>query len=66
MRTAVGVHRGQGHGIGFHRWLLGFQGIIEPLTKQPERLLRGLGFSQAVTGIIAAHIGQGLGHYCVP
>ncbi len=64
MRATFAVHRGQGHGVGFHRYLLGFHRIGEPLLEQGERLPRCLGFGQAITGVVAAHIGQGLGHYC--
>ncbi|MNC60647.1 hypothetical protein D3C75_1105420 [compost metagenome] len=66
MRTAIGVYRCQRHGIGFHRWLFSLHRVVEPLAKQCERLVRGLSFRQAITGVIAAHIGQGLGHCCVP
>ncbi|MNI75014.1 hypothetical protein D3C73_1311360 [compost metagenome] len=34
MGTAITVDRGEGHGIGLHRWLLGLYRIGEPLMEQ--------------------------------
>ena len=62
MRAPFGVHRGQSHGIGLDRWLLGFHRIAEPLMKQRERLERGLSLGQPVTGVVTSHIRQCLSH----
>ncbi|MNV98075.1 hypothetical protein D3C71_1932820 [compost metagenome] len=62
MRTAVGIDGGQGHGIGLDRGLFGFHRIGKPLFEQAEWLDRRLRLAQAITDVVAAHIGQGLGH----
>ncbi|MCY1405431.1 hypothetical protein D9M71_206700 [compost metagenome] len=63
MRTAFGIHRGEGHGVGFDRQLLGLHGITEPVLEQAEGLGGSLVLAEPVTGVVAAHVGQGLGHF---
>ncbi|MNZ74546.1 hypothetical protein D3C78_929970 [compost metagenome] len=60
------IDRGQGHGIGFHRRLLGLHRLGKPAMEQGERLQRGLLFGQAIPGVIAAHVGKRLGHCRTP
>ncbi len=63
MRIAVGVDGGQGHGVGFDRQALGLHRVVEPLAEQAEGIARGVGLAEAIAGVLAAHIGQGLGHW---
>src|SRR5690606_28285878 len=35
---------------------------VEPAAEQLEGVLRGLGFAQAIAGVVAAHVGQATGH----
>jgi hypothetical protein len=37
VRATVLIDRGQGHGVGFHRRLLGFHRIAKPLVEQRKR-----------------------------
>ncbi len=66
MRIAVGVDGGQGHGVGFDRQALGLHRVVEPLAEQAEGIARGVGLAEAIAGVLAAHIGQGLGHGASP
>ncbi|MNN44493.1 hypothetical protein D3C81_1587860 [compost metagenome] len=66
MRLPPGIDRGQGHGIGFHRQLLGLHRLGEPAVEQRERLQRRQLLGQTVPGIIAAHVGKRLGHCRTP
>lgn len=62
MRAPLFVNGRQGHGVGLDRRLLGFHRLCEPLVEQREGLDRSLGFGQSVTGVVAAHVRQSLGH----
>jgi hypothetical protein len=62
MRASVVVDRRQGHGIRLDRQLLGLYRLGEPLLEQAEWFTRCLRLAQTITGVVAAHIGQGWGH----
>ena len=66
MGPTVGVDGCQRHGIGFDGRLLGLSCLSEPLTEQTERVVGRVGLAESVTGVIAAHIGQGLDHRVAP
>ncbi|MNE55403.1 hypothetical protein D3C80_1502340 [compost metagenome] len=66
VRLALLVHRGQGHGVRFDRQLLGLHRVLEPLVEQAERFGWRSGFAESITGVFAAHIGQGLSHRASP
>ncbi|MNZ96215.1 hypothetical protein D3C78_1153990 [compost metagenome] len=66
MRLPLGIDRGQGHRIGFHRQLLGLHRLVEPAMEQRERLQRRQLLGQSVPGIIAAHVGKRSGHCRTP
>src|SRR5690554_6823320 len=60
--AAVGIDGGQGHGVGFDRQALGFDGLGEPLAKQRQRLGWRLFLGEAVANVFATHIGKAGGH----
>ena len=66
MRPSFGIDGGQRHGVRLHRQLLGLHGIVEPLPEQTQGIIGGIRLAEPVTGVIAAHISQSLGHHKLP
>jgi hypothetical protein len=58
----LGVDGGQAHAVGLHRCLLGVAGLLQPLAKQRQRIVRRGLVGQAIAAVVTTHLSQGKRH----